>query len=89
MPQRRRRCSCRSRLLGAIFSSPAVGAGAVTGGIRLLGRNIPLVILLALLAMLFWPTKSGEADTAEADAGLRKPNGMHPPAGADLRHEAA
>jgi hypothetical protein len=76
-------------LLGAIFSSPVVGSGAVAGGIRLLGRNIPLVILLAVLAMLFWPTKSGDAEAAEADAGPRKPNGMHPPAGADLRHEAA
>lgn len=76
-------------LLGAIFSSPVAGAGAVTGGIRLLGRNIPLVILLALLAMLFWPTKSGDADAAEADAAPRKPNGMHPPAGADLRPGAA
>ena len=76
-------------LLGAIFSSPAVGAGAVAGGVRLLGRNIPLVILLALLGLLFWPTKSGDADAAEADAGPRKPNGMHPPAGADLRREAA
>jgi hypothetical protein len=80
-------------LLGAIFSSPAVGpavgSGAVAGGIRLLGRNIPLVILLALLAMLFWPTKSGDADASESDADPRKPNGMHPPAGADLRREAA
>jgi hypothetical protein len=76
-------------LLGAVLSSPAVGSGAVTGGIRLLGRNIPLVILLALLALLFWPTKSGDAEAAESDADPHRPNGMHPPTSADLRREAA
>jgi hypothetical protein len=46
------------------------------------------VIFLALLAILFWPTKSADADAAGTDADSHKPNGMHPPAGADL-HEAA
>jgi hypothetical protein len=66
-----------------------VGSGAVTGGIRLLGRNIPLVILLALLAMLFWPTKPGDADVAGTESDPHKPNGMHPPAGGDLHRQAA
>jgi uncharacterized membrane protein len=74
-------------LLGAIFSSP-VGPDTALGGIKMLGRNIPLVILLALIGMLFWPSKSGtDGDAAEVDP--HKPNGMHPPAGADLRREAA
>lgn len=76
-------------LLGAIFSSPAVGPGAAVGGIKLLGRNIPLVILLALIALLFWPTKPSEAAAAEAEADLHRPNGMHPPAGGDAQREAA
>jgi hypothetical protein len=76
-------------LLGAIFSSPAAGPGVVTGGIRLLGRNIPLVILLALLALLFWPTKPTDAEAEESDADLHRPNGVHPPVGADAQSQAA
>lgn len=55
-------------LLGALFSSP-VGASATLGGAKVLGRNIPLVVLIALIGMLFWPTGKTAADAAEAGTG--------------------
>jgi predicted histidine transporter YuiF (NhaC family) len=73
--------------LGALFTAPG-GAAAAVGGIRMLARNLPLVVLLALLALLFWPTEQ-RADAEEADAEVRKPNGMHPPAGHDMQRDAA
>ncbi len=74
-------------LLGALFSSP-VGATAAVGGVKMLGRNIPLVVLLALIGLLFWPTEPA-ADVDETEVQARKPNGMHPPAGANSHREAA
>jgi uncharacterized membrane protein len=57
-------------LLGALFtSSPATAIG----GIRLLARNLPLVLLLVMIGSLFWPTRP-EEDSQETDPGL-KPNG--------------
>ena len=74
-------------LLGALFSSP-VGATAAVGGVKMLGRNIPLAVLIALIGMLFWPTEPA-ANVDEAEVQVRKPNGMHPPTGADAHREAA
>jgi hypothetical protein len=57
-------------LLGALFtSSPATAIG----GVRLLARNLPLVLLLVMIGSLFWPTQP-EEDSQETDQGLR-PNG--------------
>lgn len=79
-------------LLGALFSTPG-GATAAMGGARMLARNIPLVVLLALLAMLFWPTDPAAASQEEPEADVRKPNGMHPPTGQvnghDIHRDAA
>ena len=80
-------------LLGALFSTPG-GATAAMGGARMLARNIPLVVLLALLAMLFWPTDPAAASQEEPEADVRKPNGMHPPTGHvnghdDMQRDAA
>jgi uncharacterized membrane protein len=74
-------------LLGALFSSPG-GATAAVGGAKMLGRNIPLVVLIALIGMLFWPTEPA-ANADESEVEVRKPNGMHPPADGDLHREAA
>ena len=73
-------------LLGALFSMPG-GATAAVGGGKMLVRNIPLVVLLVLIGMLFWPTERA-ADQEEADVELGKPNGARPPAAGDL-HRAA
>jgi hypothetical protein len=57
-------------LLGALFtSSPATAIS----GVRLLARNLPLVLLLVMIGSLFWPTQS-EEDLQETDQRL-KPNG--------------
>jgi hypothetical protein len=57
-------------LLGALFtSSPATAIG----GVRLLARNLPLVLLLVMIGSLFWPTQP-EEDSQEAGQRL-KPNG--------------
>ena len=57
-------------LLGALFtSSPATAIS----GVRLLARNLPLVLLLVMIGSLFWPTQP-EVDSQETDLGL-KPNG--------------
>jgi hypothetical protein len=57
-------------LLGALFtSSPATAIG----GVRLLARNLPLVLLLVMIGSLFWPTQP-EEDSQATDQGL-KPNG--------------
>jgi hypothetical protein len=83
-------------LLGGLLSTP-FGPGTVASGARLVARNIPLVVLLALIALLFWPSEPAtetaaeevEADAEEAGAGRpngagprRAPNGYHPEAAA-------
>ncbi len=70
-------------LLGALFATPA-GPAMLAGGTKALARNIPLVVLLALIGMLFWPTGE-EAQAADAAA----PNGAYPPVPNGLHREAA
>jgi hypothetical protein len=68
-------------LLGALFSSP-VGPSALLSLVRVIGRNLPMVLLLAGIGMLFWPKNADEVpENAAADeftppAGLR-PNGRY------------
>jgi uncharacterized membrane protein YebE (DUF533 family) len=60
-------------LLGALFASPGGATGALKAA-RVLGRNFPLVLLLAMIGALFWPTE--EAAPLDEDVeGTRKPNG--------------
>ena len=79
-------------LLGTLFATPA-GPAALAGGVRMLGRNIPLVVLLALIGLLFWPSEptaeSADADSDDASLRGRKPNGAHPPVPNGLHREAA
>jgi hypothetical protein len=57
-------------LLGALLTSyPTTGIS----GVRLLSRNLPLVLLLVMIGSLFWPTQP-EEDLQETDESL-KPNG--------------
>ena len=58
-------------LLGTLLTTP-LGPGAAVSGAKMLGRNLPLVLLLALVALLFWPTRTDEAaaaDTSEEGEG--------------------
>jgi hypothetical protein len=68
-------------LLAGLMTMPG-GATSALSGARLLGRNWPLVLLLALIGAPFWPTEDATTD----DNGVeRKPNGSDPLASA-LRH---
>ena len=65
-------------LLGTLFA-PA-GPAMLAGGTKALARNIPLVVLLALIGMLFWPTgeKAQAEDASEANGAYPPvPNGLH------------
>ena len=46
-------------LLGALLQNPAASVMAVA---RMAGRNMPLLLLLFLLALLFWPTEQTPAE---------------------------
>jgi hypothetical protein len=77
-------------LLGAILSTP-MGPGTVAGGAKLLARNLPLVVLLAVIGLLFWPTES-ETQTEDTDeeAHAGRPNGAEQPRTPNgYHHEAA
>jgi len=70
-------------LAGALFSTP-LGPKAFANSAKVLLRNLPLVVLLALLALLFWPTEPGARK--QADEGEDHPlppfpdaNGAFPP----------
>jgi Na+/melibiose symporter-like transporter len=71
-------------LLGALFSGPA-GPSSTLSLARVLGRNLPLVIMLVAIAFLFWP-ESAEKTMAGEDAtdpeslrpnGAYRSNGLH------------
>ncbi len=48
-------------LLGTLLTTP-LGPGTALGGAKMIGRNLPLVVLLALVAFLFWPAEAAGAD---------------------------
>lgn len=75
-------------MLGMIMST--LGPSTIAGGAKMMGRNIPLVVLLALIAMLFWPSDR-QVDGTGDDAALAegKLNGAHAPAADGYRAEAA
>jgi hypothetical protein len=57
-------------LLGTLLTTP-MGPGVAMGGAKMVMRNLPLVILVALLGLLFWPSAPDAAagpQTAEPDA---------------------
>lgn len=53
-------------LLGTLLTSP-LGPETAMGGVRMLGRNLPLVLFLVLVALLFWPTDAKEAEGEAAE----------------------
>jgi hypothetical protein len=70
-------------LLGALLSVPG-GATSALGVVRVLGRNLPLVLLLVTLGLLFWPSEETAPPEGDVDA-VRRPNGSDPMPSA-LRH---
>ena len=62
-------------LLGALFTMPG-GASSALKVAQVLGRNFPLVLLVALIGVLFWPSEEeGDTETLRP-----RPNGFEPPA---------
>jgi hypothetical protein len=64
-------------LLGALFTTPG-GATSAFRVARLLGRNLPLVLLLVMIGALFWPAREAEGEEAQIDAAGARANGLHP-----------
>jgi hypothetical protein len=54
-------------LLGTLMTTP-LGPGAAAGGAKLVLRNLPLVLFLALIGLLFWPSQPAAADGATSEA---------------------
>jgi len=78
-------------LLGTLLTTP-MGPGVAAGGAKMLLRNLPLVLLAAVIALLFWPSvqKPDAADeTAEPadDVADLDPRRWQEPNGVD-RHAA-
>ena len=69
-------------LLGALFTSSPTTA---LGGIRLLARNFPLVLLLVMIGALVWPTQPAAEELEDTDQQL-KPNGADHETPSALRH---
>ena len=63
-------------MLGTLFATPG-GTTTALKAARIAGRNWPLVLLLVMIGVLFWPT---EEDAAIADSAepARKPDGSQP-----------
>jgi hypothetical protein len=72
-------------LLGALMSMPG-GASSAMRFARILGRNLPLVLLLVMIGALFWPTERADALDEEDIDGIRKPNGSDPDHVSPMRH---
>ena len=62
-------------VVGALLTLPG-GASSALKVVQLLGRNLPLVLLLVTIGALFWPSGEGEG----AETRPRRPNGFEPPA---------
>ena len=60
-------------LLASLLGSPV---GSAQTAVRLIARNIPLVLLLALVALLFWPTEETTGGPIEEDAATDDPDDL-------------
>jgi hypothetical protein len=65
-------------LLGALATAPG-GATTLIPVLRLLARNLPLVLLLVMIGALFWPTGAApELEEPEAGKDLGDPVPLRP-----------
>ena len=53
-------------LLGTLLTTP-MGPGVAAGGAKMVGRHLPLVLLLAVIGLLFWPSADEPTETATAE----------------------
>ncbi|NJO23167.1 MAG: hypothetical protein HC868_09735 [Sphingomonadales bacterium] len=73
-------------LLGALLST-LMGPTALAGGVKAAVRHWPLVLLLGLIALLFWPHEAEQdEDKDEVEPERARPDGaIYHPTHADLR----
>jgi hypothetical protein len=64
-------------LLGGLFSSPG-GPSSVLSLARVLGRNLPLVLMLVALGVLLWPQSAEETMTDEDADNAGNPEVVRP-----------
>jgi hypothetical protein len=75
-------------LLGTLMTTP-LGPGAALGGAKMIGRNLPLVVLLALVGLLFWPKAAAEEEAPDAPAPPRRDSAQWQPARNGMDRQAA
>lgn len=63
-------------LLGTLLTTP-LGPGIATGGAKALLRNLPLVVLIGLIALLFWPSSETATEAEAAATGPDEPTPSH------------
>ena len=67
-----------------------VGPGVAASGAKMLARNLPLVLLLGLIALLFWPSaNAGETANAGQDEAATDDSDCRPPASNGVDRHAA
>jgi hypothetical protein len=70
-------------LLGGLLTSSPIGPSSALGLVRLLARNLPLILLLVLIGALLWPSESeaaeeGDLETGDPGTDAIRPNGVYP-----------
>jgi hypothetical protein len=65
-------------VLGGLMTTAGGPASAISL-VRVLGRNLPLVLLLVMIGALFFPDAKPEHSDADEDLGAARPNGARPP----------
>jgi hypothetical protein len=78
-------------LLGTLLTTP-LGPGVAASGAKMVARNLPLVVLIAIIGLLFWPSANNPSEEEAVEpsddlaAELRQPE-WQAPNGVD-RHAA-
>jgi hypothetical protein len=78
-------------LAGTLFSTP-LGPKGLVGVAKVLARNLPLLVLLGLIALLFWPSApESAAEPAAEEPSPPRPeaNGAYRPSGNGIGREQA
>lgn len=77
-------------LIAAGLATP-LGRDMVAAGAKMAARNMPLIILLVLMAFLFWPIESASETPDLEDEATRtpRPNGADRSSSNDMHHEVA
>jgi hypothetical protein len=78
-------------LAGALLSTP-LGPKALAGAAKGLARNLPLIVLLGGIALLFWPSAAASAREEvgeEPSPPLPEANGAYPSRGNGLQRDQA